>query len=150
MENSINKYADSKIYAIKSYQTNKYYIGSTTKTLFARLRQHNYAKKRHNLHKDQYSTSYEILQYDDHYIELLENYHCNSKEELRRREGQLIREHKDCLVNTRIDGRTVCQYNIDNKQAIALQKKRYQLENKDALNEYRRQYYLKKKLLNNN
>jgi hypothetical protein len=47
-----------------------------------------------------------MVQYDDCYIELLELFPCNSKEELCKREGELQRLHIDKLVSKRIEGRT--------------------------------------------
>jgi len=98
-------YANSKLYSIRSHQTNKLYIGCTTQTLAQRLAKH---KTGYRLwladNSKKYLTSYEILQYDDHYIELIEDYPCENRNQLNRREGELIRAH-DC-VNKRISGRT--------------------------------------------
>jgi hypothetical protein len=52
---------------------------------------------------------------DDCYIELIENYPCNNKAELTKREGELIRLHKNDLVNKKIAGRTKKEYCEDNK-----------------------------------
>lgn len=74
-------YKNGKIYAIRSYQTEEIYIGSTTQTLTKRL----------SSHKRNICNSKLILQYPDAYIELIENFPCNSKEELNRKEGEHIR-----------------------------------------------------------
>ena len=62
---------------------------------------------------------------------LIENYPCNSRDELTAREGQIIRKYKhDCeCVNMFIAGRTGKEYKLDNKEQI----KQYRLENKERL-----------------
>src|ERR1700731_4436191 len=52
-----------------------------------------------------YVTSYEILKYDDAYIELFEKYPCESKEQLLKRKGEVIRTSTDA-VNKNLAGRT--------------------------------------------
>ena len=122
----INKYNSSLIYTIRSHQTNKYYIGSTTQSLSRRLTGHRKDYKRHLSNNDnEYTSSYEILKYNDYYIELLLAYPCNNKDELHRREGELIRQHKSDVVNIFIAGRTDKEYNEDNKIRI----KQYRLDN---------------------
>ncbi len=65
----INKYNSSLIYTIRSHQTNKYYIGSTTQSLSRRLTGHRKDYKRHLTNNDnEYTSSFEILQYSDYYI----------------------------------------------------------------------------------
>jgi hypothetical protein len=106
-------YSKGKIYTIRSHQTDKIYIGSTTQPLSERFRDH---KKKFKYWKDgrgsNYVSSYEILKYDDAYIELLEDCDCERKEQLHKREGALIRE-MDC-VNKLIAGRTDKEYRTAN------------------------------------
>ena len=84
-------YQNGKIYTIRSHYTNKFYIGSTCSTLIKRLSQHT--------RKANATSAREILRHEDYYIELLELYPCNSKMELNKREGELIRMNKDICVN---------------------------------------------------
>ncbi len=120
--NESNRYNQGKIYTIRSHQTDQFYIGSTCMSLYKRLYKHRNGKKSYEKEKYHYLTSFEILKYDDHYIELLENYPCNSKEELHQREGQLIREHIHKLVNKQIPLRPQAEgqheYHIKNKEQI--------------------------------
>ena len=127
------------IYTIRSHQTDKYYIGSTTQILCKRLQDHRCRYKKNK----KYMTSFEIIKYNDHYIELLENYECSDKNELRKREGELQREHKDNIVNCRIECRSQKQYVIDNKEKISKTLKQYNEKNKELLIERRKQKYLK-------
>ena len=111
------KYQQSKIYTIRSYSTDKIYIGSTTQRLSKRMAEHRgryKAWKADNSKK--YCSSYEIVKYDDNYIELLENYECLTREGLLMREGQCIRDN-DC-VNKVIPGRTRKQHCQDNADKI--------------------------------
>jgi hypothetical protein len=92
-------YQESKIYKIVSDQTDKIYIGSTTKKyLSTRMAMHRYV----NSDQNKCSTSYrsgEILKYGDAKIILIENYDCKSKDELHEREQYWIDQNKEICVN---------------------------------------------------
>ena len=126
-------YKNGKIYTIRSFETDKYYIGSTTQSLSKRLSKHKNDYKVYLNGKFNNITSFEIIKYDDCYIELLEAYPCKSKDELTKREGELIRLHKNDIVNKRIEQRTKKQYQQDNKEKIAEHKKQYRQDNKDKI-----------------
>jgi hypothetical protein len=79
--------------------TDKIYIGSTVKKLCQRMDAH-----RTNHKYNGPISSKIILEYPDHYIELVESYPCNSKEELNAREGLWIRKNPTC-INIRVAGR---------------------------------------------
>ena len=132
------EFQNGKIYAIRSHQTNKYYIGSTNQlTLAQRLGKHRSNYKDYLINNNGYMSSFEILQYTDHYIELLELYPCNTKDELHRREGELIREFKSDLVNIVINGRTPKEYRVDNKEQISEREKQYSIDNAEHKKQYR-------------
>ncbi len=141
------EFQNGKIYTIRSFQTEKYYIGSTNhKTLSQRLSKHRNNYREWLKDKDNgYTTSYEILKYDDCYIELLELCPCNLKAELHKREGELIRLHKDYLVNIFIPCRTQKEYHIDNKEIIALKLKEYYIENKEIIALKQKEYRVENK-----
>lgn len=84
-------YKNGKIYALRSHQTDKYYIGSTTQPLYKRLYGHK--------HSNRTSSKELVNNYSDVYIELIEAFPCENKEQLSKRENELIREFKDSLVN---------------------------------------------------
>ena len=142
------EFQNGKIYTIRSFQTEKYYIGSTNhKTLSQRLSKHKGNYREWLNDKDNgYVTSFEILKYDDCYIELLELYPCNLKAELHKREGELIRLHKDSLVNNNIPCRTHKEYLIDNKEKIAVQHKTYRDVHIDKIKQYEANYKVVNKL----
>jgi len=134
----MNKYQQGKIYALRSHQTSEIYIGSTIESLSKRKAKHKCAYKRYKNGKTSYVTSFKLMEYNDCYIELIENYPCNDKNELTRREGQLIRE-MDCL-NKRIEGRSRQEYRQDNKQKIYEKCKDYYNTNKEKIDEYQKSY----------
>ena len=88
------------IYVIRSNQTSKYYLGSTIQKISYRLTQHKLSYKNYcNNQKSTYCTSFEILQHEDAYIELLNEVYINSKEELLKMESIYFDDLKDFLVN---------------------------------------------------
>jgi hypothetical protein len=131
-------YKNSMIYTIRSYQTDKIYVGSTCNELRKRLYDHKSKYKKYLNGKHYYNTSFEIVKYDDCYIELYEKYNCNDKSELYKKEGETIRQ-LEC-VNKKIEGRTRKEYIQDNKQKISIKKKEYQQNNKEKLKQYHKKY----------
>jgi hypothetical protein len=126
-------FANAKIYCIRSHQTQQIYIGSTTQPLY----------KRFSKHKTMYCSSKEIMKYPDCYIELLENYACADKNELNRREGQLIRLHN--CINKNIAGRTPIEWREEHKDEL----KQSRDEHKDEKQQYDIQYRTDNKQIRN-
>jgi hypothetical protein len=120
----MQRYNNGKIYAIRSYQTDRVYIGSTCMPLAKRLYAHRKHKERFEAGMYNYVTSYEMLEFDDHYIELVEEHPCDNKMQLERREGQIMRATEN-TVNMRIAGRTDAEYYRDNAEKIKEQMKEY-------------------------
>ena len=94
-----NKYSNGIIYAIRSDLTDKFYIGSTYKSLNKRFYEHAKKSQLHIKHGIKCTSSHEIIKLGEAHIELLEKYPCDNKEELHKREGELIRQHKKDVVN---------------------------------------------------
>lgn len=94
-------YQDGKIYTIRCRTDNSLiYVGSTTMTLSRRISYHRLRGKKE-------TTKFYLNvnnNWEDWYIELHEGYPCNSKEELCKREGEVIREIG--TLNSKISGRT--------------------------------------------
>ena len=92
-------------------------------------------------------TACEILKYSDAYIELVIEVENCTKDELRKIEGQYIREMK--CINKRIEGRTQDesrkQYYTENKDKINEQKKEHYTENKDEILKKANEYYTENK-----
>lgn len=77
-------YQNGKIYSIRSRsRPDLVYVGSTTQPLSVRFGGHKKSSNR--------STSKQIIDIGDAYIELIENYSCNGKDELCKREGEIMR-----------------------------------------------------------
>ena len=138
----MSKYSNSKIYKLTSSQTDKVYIGSTTQTLTKRLSKHKSNFKRWKNGKYSYTSSYELIKYDDVYIELLELCPCSNKMELCRREGKMILDNN--CVNKHVAGRTKKEsatiYRHKNKEKIKERKKEYVEANKEKIKEYKKEY----------
>ncbi|ARF11975.1 hypothetical protein Klosneuvirus_3_110 [Klosneuvirus KNV1] len=86
-------YQNGKIYKIVSNQTIEVYVGSTTDELKSRFSGHKSAYKQYQNKKTHYVSSFELMKYDDASIILIENYPCDSKQELHKKE-------QDCKNNT--------------------------------------------------
>jgi predicted GIY-YIG superfamily endonuclease len=114
-----NIYNGGKIYKITNPNSEKYYIGSTTKTLNKRFSLHKsyYKMFKENKHNNKL-TVFDLFDLGECSISLLENFPCNTKKELLEREGQIIRQYKDNLLNKVINGRTKTQYYRDNPEKI--------------------------------
>jgi hypothetical protein len=130
-----NVYANGQIYAIRSHQTELIYIGSTCQPLHKRFYQH---KK-----IDKGCSSKEIICYEDAYIELIEDFPCNSRKELNRREGQHIRNSENC-VNKQVAGRTNTEWQREfktaNRDIVNQKQQEYRAINKDEINRKQREY----------
>lgn len=131
-------YQNGKLYTIRSHQTDNVYVGSTTQTLSVRMGGHRANFKSYNKGVGKYVTSFELLKYDDSYIELIELYPCNSKVELGRGEGIHIRQ-MDC-VNKNIAGRTQVEYYQDNKEQLKEYQKQHYQDNREQIKERHKQY----------
>lgn len=97
-------YSKSRIYAIRSHACADVYIGSTTQALSCRMREHRADYRQFLKNGSGRASSCEIVKHDDAYIELIEEIACENKEQLLRREGEIIRATERC-VNRQIPGR---------------------------------------------
>lgn len=145
MTDNKNKYQNGKIYKIIDRTNGNYYIGSTTKLLEARLKEHeerysSYLKKIYNN-----VTSFTIVQNNDYYIELIQNYPCNNKIELLRKEGEYIKNADDKCVNRCVAGRTLEEYYQDNRERLIVKQKKHYYANPEKKIKYQSEYVKKNK-----
>jgi len=131
-------YSKGKIYKLWSPSKNLVYYGSTTQTLSQRLTDH---KKKHND-----CCSYLIMECEDYKIELLEEYPCNNKEQLEKKEAE-YQKNNEC-INLKIARRNQKEYYQDNKEKRLQQNKEWAKNNKEHKKNYDKQRYELKK--NNN
>jgi len=137
-------YKEGRIYAIKSKDTNEVYIGSTCKPLKIRMSSHVSEYKNYIKTNDPYKkvTSYKILQYDDAYISLIENFPCDTKRDLLNREGYYIRNTPN-VVNIVIEGRTIKEWRTDNAVRLKEYRKEYVAKNPELKKKWNNKYYHK-------
>ena len=160
-------YQQGKIYTIRCrIDETLIYVGSTTQSLAVRWGGH----KRDSI-KKKISLIYRTINndWDNWFIELYELYPCSCKEELCRKEGEIIRLIG--TLNVKIEGRTqkewrenhadkkkeydnnhadkIKEYQKEYRENKAEKKKEYQKEykknNADEIRKYKKEYYLKKK-----
>lgn len=132
-------YNNGKIYIIRNSANSSFYIGGTTQKLSERMAQHRKATR--NPRKNKYKL-YSFMNdngIDNFYIELVEYYPCSTKEELFKREGEIIREYKPDL-NKRIEGRKASEYHQDNKEKHKEYKQEYNKLNKDRIKQQRKDF----------
>ena len=121
----MDRYKNGKIYTLRSHQTDKYYIGSTCLPLHKRLYKHKgHYKEYTSGTRKSCPSSHEIIKHGDAYIELLEDCPCETKAQLLKREGELIREHKASIVNKHIAGNCLNNPNY-NKETSAEYRKQF-------------------------
>ena len=132
-------YQKGKIYKLWSPQGNEIYIGSTVNSLAKRLGQHNSSRA--------CSSKYLFENYDVVKIELIEEYPCNNKMELAKKEGEHIRSNK-CL-NRCIAGRPQKEYQKEynkkwyenNKEHRQEYFKKWSQDNKEHREEYSKKWH---------
>ena len=108
-------YQEGKIYKVFNSINNDFYIGSTTRTISYRMKEHRADGKRRP-HLPLYKAMVEYAK-EYFYIELLEKHPCNDKEELDRKEGEYIRSLNP-VMNQMIPGRGPKERYVDNKETI--------------------------------
>jgi hypothetical protein len=114
-------YQNGKVYKIINEKNEIIYIGSTVQGLSQR-----YTKHKHKA--------------PNHKIILIENYSCNSKEELCKKEQEVIEQHSNLLNKYRA-------YNSeeDKKEYKKEYDKKWRENNKEEKKEHYKQYYEKNK-----
>ena len=136
-------YNNSKIYKIINDINGMIYYGSTTQPLVKRMDKH-----RSNC-KNKISKTYEKFgNIKDCKIFLIENYPCNSKEELLARERMYV-ENNEC-VNSEVPGRTHAEYYQDNLDIIHKKdRERYKNEKEKRIKNAKEYYEKNKEAINN-
>ena len=126
------RYQNGKIYKLWNPVIEDFYIGSTCTTLPKRWHKHKYDAFTRNSDSPVYQKMREVG-LEGWRIELIEDYKCNSKNELLRREGEKIRELKPSL-NLRIAGRQNGEWAAENSEKVDGYKKKYRETHKDQIN----------------
>lgn len=130
-------YSKGKIYTIRcKSDPSLIYVGSTIQSLAKRFGGHKIDGKREE-HKSQFHNKVE--DWNDWYIELYESFPCKSVEELRKKEGEVIREI--ATLNQYIAGRSKAEWEKENADKRKEYLKTYSEDNKDIIKEKKREYY---------
>ena len=137
-------YCNGKIYCIRNNEDDDIYIGSTTQPLSKRFYKHKQSLQMASRSRYKIYQKMTDIGEDKFYIELLEEYPCENVEQLRKREGELIRQYKPTL-NKQIAGRTRNEWIEENKDNIKSQVHGYYLNNKERIKEMTDQYKEKHK-----
>ena len=123
MEN-LNKYQNGKIYKITDNAYTECYIGSTTQPLCNRMAEHRKSYKAFKNGTYHFVSLYDLFDkfgVENCKIELVAETPCETKEQLRKIEGEYIRK-EDC-INKRIEGRTAKDYYYEHREQLLDQKK---------------------------
>ena len=136
MSEIVNKYMNSKIYKLVNDVNDDVYVGSTYNLLCRRM-------EKHRSHRFQYAHRplYKLMNdlgVERFRIELVEDFPCENREQLRKREGYFIRQLGN--LNMVIEDRTRKEYKEDNKDKIKEYMTTYREEKKDELLQYTKQY----------
>jgi hypothetical protein len=132
-------YSKGKIYQILNHVNDDIYIGMTCQLLSQRMRDH---RCRTVSNKHEHIPLYKTMRdlgLNNFYIELIENFPCENKEQLKAREGYWIREKG--TLNKVISGRGRREYYIDNKNRILDRDHDRYLAKKDEILKQKKVYY---------
>jgi hypothetical protein len=135
----MSNYSNGKIYTIRNkIDDTKIYVGSTIQPLSVRFGGH---KKSSKSEKCKNIKLYIEVNGDwsNWYIELYELFPCGCKEELRKREGEIIRLIGNLNIN--IAGRDKKEYYEDNKEEIIEKRKEYYNKNSNEISKKSKEYY---------
>lgn len=136
-------YSKSKLYTIRCRTDDTLiYVGSTLNPLYKRWGDHksrgnNINGKHYNLYV--YETIRDNGGFDNFFIELHESYPCENKEELRKKEGEIIRLIG--TLNSQIAGRTIKEWCKNNTDYVKERNKIYNEEHKEEIKLQRSEHY---------
>lgn len=154
-ENKINKYHNGKIYKIVNDIDDKVYIGSTCQPLYKRLFEHKLRVK-HDKNRQLYK-HYNDIGVEQMKIILVEEYKCNNKMELLKKEREYIENIDQSIrLNRTIPTRDKTEWTHCNKDKVKTTQEKYRnnhkekikdkrMDNKDKKKEYDKIYYENKK-----
>ena len=134
-------YKNGKIYTIRCKTNNFFvYVGSTCQSLAKRWDNHKqHSKQEISKGRLLFKKIADNSGFTNFYIELHENYPCNNKEELLKREGEVTREIGN--MNSQMPGRTSKQWYLDNRDTRLAKNHEYYINNladfKDKSKKYR-------------
>lgn len=147
-------YQKGKIYKIVDLDTDECYIGSTCEpTLAKRLAKHVVDYKCWLNGTKNYITSFKIIENNNYDILLLENFPCDSKDQLHARESYYcqtmvcVNKLKNQGLISALGGCKEYQkdYYKENKENILAKTKQYRSQHKDSIQKFQKEYRQKNK-----
>ena len=131
-------YQEGKIYKLSNKINEKFYIGSTTTELSKRKSKYQSNIKNSSLHQEINSIGWLDEQKRQIWIiELIENFPCNSKNELEAREGFYIRKYRQETPSILLNIRNVGNPELSKKEAVQKYRKANEKKIKEHQIEYR-------------
>lgn len=127
------------IYAITSESTDDIYIGSTFSSLEKRWKEHKASQRLWIKGLGNFTTAFKIMEFEDAEIVCVEQYDNITKEELLKREGEVMKETINC-INAKVPGKTKEQIKKDKNRQTILKRSR-----NPVWNAYQREYRKKKR-----
>ena len=149
----MTNYKNGRIYKILNTIDDNVYVGSTTEALCKRMWKHKWDVKNNRFITRPLYVKAKEYGFDNFYIELIENYPCECKEEMIAREGYWIRQIG--TLNAIVAGRTPKEYYEDNKETkqtkshdyyhtnhykLLAKRKEFRDNNQELIREQNRQY----------
>ena len=131
-------FSQGRIYKILNTLTDDVYVGSTCQPLTKRLYGHKNTIGKPKYENNKFYCKMQELGTDNFYIELIENFPCSTREELRAREGTWIREI--ATLNKLVAGRDSKGYYDDNADMLKQKSKDYRAEHKEYYKKYNDAY----------
>lgn len=133
-------YQNGKVYTIRNLSDKELvYVGSSCQKLCARWMDHKSRCKQTKYHNIKLYKVMNDMGVDNFYIELYEEFPCQNKEQLTKREGEVIREIG--TLNQVIAGRSSKEYFQENKELILEKAKKYYKYNNEEILERKKEYY---------
>lgn len=134
-------YSKGKIYILRSLKTDNVYVGSTVQTLNDRISGHRTDYRRHLEGKKQYLSSFEIMKYNDAFIELIKDFPCENIKQLIEAEQDEIKNYNCVNINKAYISKE------DRAKYILKHKQKWRKENPDKYKEQQKYYHDKNKAL---
>ena len=126
-------YSQGKIYKITNNYNNDVYIGSTCDSLCKRF---SYHKTHSKIEKNKNRPIYKLMNeigHDRFRIQLIIDFPCEDKYQLRQKEGEYIRN--EGTLNMVIAGRKIHKYQQDNKDYVNSMNRKFYHNNLDKMRE---------------
>ena len=133
-------YTLGKIYTIRCRTNPEHiYVGTTIQPLSKRWGGHIVDSKKKSNRLIYVTINADVDGWDNWYIELYEEFSCDNREQLLRKEGEIVR--KIGTLNMVIAGQTSEEYRENNKELISTHMKNYYKNNKAKVLEQHKNYY---------